>query len=180
MRIRKNGRMPSRSRVTWLGTVQKRPFILEENSALTDGCPTAEIVKRLRRRGTAETHGRRANARRLSELREVIGQWAADLAGEDFGKRRDGSRRFIKGNTFDAGHGKEQCGKSRTFALGAVDLVDEMIERVQVDAPHRDAGRVDAEQFAPELLLGRVQADDDDRVGFHGAPLKRSASLLRA
>jgi len=43
-----------------------------------------------------------------------------------------------------------------------------VVEGIQIDAAKRDSCRVDDQQLAPHLFLGRVQADDDDGVRVHG------------
>jgi hypothetical protein len=42
-----------------------------------------------------------------------------------------------------------------------------MIERIKIDAAHRDAGRIDGQQFAPHFFFGTVEAYDDDGVRVH-------------
>jgi hypothetical protein len=86
---------------------------------------------------------------------------------EELIHRRNRAGRLIEGDAFDPRHRKKQRRHADAFGVGLVDLADEMIERIQVDATERDARRVDRQQFTPDLLLGRVQTDDDDRVWFH-------------
>ena len=105
----------------------------------------------------------------LRELGKVFGEGAADFASKDFRQRRDAAGGFIESETFDAGHRKKERRQAGAFAIGAIDLIDEVIERVQIDAAQRDTRSVDREKFAPEFFLGRVQTDDDDGVRFHGS-----------
>ena len=102
---------------------------------------------------------------------EIIGQRAADLAREKLIHRGDGSRGFVKGNAFKAVHGEENRGQAHALTVRLVDLADEMIERIQVDAAHGDSGGIDSQELAPDFFLGRVQADDNDGVQFHGRSL---------
>src|SRR5215467_4092503 len=145
--MRKNGRMPSRSSVIWLGTVQKRPFIVKRIAHSPDGCLWSGI------RAAAGGCGARPKAT-LGELREVFPQRAAGLAREDFRERRDRARGFVEGDAFDAGHREEKRGQAGPLPFGAVDLIDEVIEGIQIDAAQSDARSVNGEEFSPKFFLG--------------------------
>ena len=64
-------------------------------------------------------------------------------------------------------HDQIVAGK-RGLAVGLVELADEMIEGIQVDAAHGDSGGADHEQFAPNFFFGAVQAHNDNRMRIHG------------
>src|SRR5579862_4764422 len=140
MSVRKTGRKPRRSRVIWLGTVKirRRCCMCWEDNAVS------------------------------GELSEIVDEAAADFAREEFVHGGDGAAGFVEGHALDASHGEEESGDADTFGVGLIDLADEMIEGVEVDAADGDAGGVDAEEFAPDFFFGGVEADDDDGVGFHG------------
>jgi hypothetical protein len=63
--------------------------------------------------------------------------------------------------------GEKQSWHAHAFRVGLIDLADEMVERIEVDATHRDASCIDGQQLAPDFLLRRMQAQDNDRVWFH-------------
>src|SRR5579862_2961226 len=140
MSVRKIGRNPRRSRVIWLGTVKirRRCCMCWEDNAVS------------------------------GEVSEIVDEAAADFAREEFVHGGDGAAGFVEGHALDASHGEEESGDADTFGVGLIDLADEMIEGVEVDAADGDAGGVDAEEFAPDFFFGGVEADDDDGVGFHG------------
>src|ERR1700752_1183517 len=101
-----------------------------------------------------QAQGPGAMFKSLGELPEVVGQGTAYFSGEEFGERGDGAGRLVEGDAFDAQHGKEQSGEASAFAFGAVDLIDEVVEGVEVNAAQRDARGVDGEEFAPEFFFG--------------------------
>src|SRR2546428_155158 len=102
------------------------------------------------------------------ELSEIVRERTAYFAREELGHGRDRAGRFIQRNTLDAIHRKENRREADAFAFRPVDLPDEMVEGIQVDAADGDAGRVEGEEFAPDLFLGCVQTDDDDGMRVHG------------
>src|SRR5580698_10385847 len=102
------------------------------------------------------------------ELREVFGKRAPDFAREKLIHRRDRATRLIQRHTFDAVHRKENRWKTDAFTVGLVDLANKMIERIQVNAPKRHAGRINIQELAPDLLFGRVQTYNDDGMWIHG------------
>src|SRR5262249_52967161 len=101
------------------------------------------------------------------ELREVVGKRAPDLAGEHFRQRGNRAGGLVERDALDPGHGEEQRGQPGALALGAPDLADELVEGGQLDAPQGQPGGIDSEELAPQLFLGGVQADHDDRARFH-------------
>src|SRR5437899_6239212 len=103
----------------------------------------------------------------LGELSEIFGDGAADFAGENFGERRNRAGRFIESDALHAVHGEEECWKAGALLIGAVDLVDEMIEGVEIDAANGDSRRVDGEKFTPQFFFRGMQADDDDGMRVH-------------
>src|SRR5260370_979461 len=62
---------------------------------------------------------------------------------------------------------KQKRWKGHAVAIWFIDLPDEVIERIQIDATQRDSRRVDCKQLAPHFFLGSVQTDDDNRVRVH-------------
>src|SRR5882724_8225425 len=106
-------------------------------------------------------------SRSSGELSEIFGDRAADFAGEDLREGRNGAGRFVKRNALHAVHREEECWKPGALGIGTVDLVDEVIEGVEVDAANGDSRGVDGEKFAPEFFLRGMQADDDDGVRVH-------------
>src|SRR5262245_18655904 len=105
---------------------------------------------------------------RLSKLCQIFRDRTANFAGEDLGKRRNGTGGLVKRDALNAVHGKEKRGQAGALLIRSIDLVDEVIEGVEIDAPHGNSRRMNSEQFAPKLFLGGVKANDDDRMGFHG------------
>jgi hypothetical protein len=103
----------------------------------------------------------------LGELSEIFGDGAADFAGENFGEGRNGAGRFIESDALHAVHREEEGWKARALLIRSVDLVDEMIERVEIDAANGDSRRVDGEKFAPQFFFRGMQADDDDGMRVH-------------
>src|ERR1700677_4060677 len=101
------------------------------------------------------------------ELSEIVDEAAADFAGEEFVHRGDGTAGLVEGHALDASHGEEEGGDADPLGVGLVDLADEMVEGVEVDAADGDAGGVEAEEFAPDFFFRGVEADDDAGVGFH-------------
>ena len=95
----------------------------------------------------------------------VVIDEALELARQFSGEESVG---FVNG-ILDAVHREEECWKAGALLIGAVDLVDEVIEGVEIDAANGDSRRVDGEKFAPELFFRGMQADDDDGVRVHGA-----------
>jgi len=93
---------------------------------------------------------------------------AAHLAREEFVHRGDRARRFIERDALDAVHGKEDGRQAHALAIGLIELPDEMIKRIQVDAAQRDSGRIDGQQFPPHFFFGRMQTDHDDGMWVHG------------
>src|SRR6266487_3646384 len=87
------------------------------------------------------------------ELGEIVRERTAHFTREELSHGRDRAGRLIQRNT---------------LAFRPIDLADEMVEGIQVDAADGDAGRVDGEEFAPDLFLRSVQADDDDGMWVHG------------
>ena len=73
------------------------------------------------------------------ELGEVIRQRAPDFTCENFVHGRDGPGALINFHTFDAVHWEENRGYANARAIGFIDLTDEMVEGVEVDALYRDA-----------------------------------------
>jgi len=102
------------------------------------------------------------------ELSEIVDEAAADFAREEFVHGGDGAAGFVEGHALDAGHGEKESGDADAFGVWFVDLADEMVEGIEVDATDGDAGGVEIEEFAPDFFFGGVEADDDDGVGFHG------------
>ena len=78
------------------------------------------------------------------------------------------SGRFVQGDALNTVHGKENGREAHAFAVGLIDLPDEVVEGIEVDAADGDPGRADGQKLAPHFFLGRVQADNDDRVRVHG------------
>jgi hypothetical protein len=107
-------------------------------------------------------------SRSSGELREIFGDRAADFAGENFRERRNGAGGFVKSDALHAVHREEECWKAGPFLIGTIDLVDEVIEGVEIDAANGDSRRVDGEKFAPEFFFRSMEADDDDGVRVHG------------
>src|SRR6266404_7987389 len=103
----------------------------------------------------------------LGELSEIFGDLAADFAGENFRERRNRAGRFIESDALHAVHREEECWKAGALMVRAVDLVDEMIEGVEIDAANGDSRRVDGEKFAPQFFFRGMQADDDDGMRVH-------------
>jgi hypothetical protein len=101
------------------------------------------------------------------ELSEIVDEAAADFAGKEFVHGGDGAAGLVEGHALDASHGEEKGGDADAFGVGLVDLADEMVERVEVDAADGDASGVEAEEFAPDFFFGGVEGDDDDGVRFH-------------
>ncbi len=102
------------------------------------------------------------------ELSEIVDEAAADFAREEFVHGGNGAGGFVEGHALDASHGEEERGDADALGIGLVDLADEMVEGVEIDAADGDAGGVEAEELAPDFFFGGVEADDDDGVGFHG------------
>src|SRR5438105_6862294 len=111
----------------------------------------------------------------LSELSEIFGDGAADFAGENFGERRNRAGRFIESDALHAVHREEEGWKAGALLIRAVDLVDEMIEGVEIDAANGDSRRVDGEKFAPQFFFRGMQADDDDGMRVHDLHSQRIA-----
>jgi hypothetical protein len=105
---------------------------------------------------------------------------AADFAGEELVHGRDGAAGFIEGHALDAGHREKEGGDADAFGIGLVDLADEMVEGVEVDAANSDAGSADGEEFAPDFFFGGVEADDDDGVGVHGGGRRSLQSTVES
>ncbi len=72
--------------------------------------------------------------------------------------------------------GKKTRSQADAVALGMQNLADEIVEGVEIDAAHGDAGGVHVQQFAPHFFARRVEADDDDRVQLH---LGTRAAIMR-
>src|SRR5260370_26748049 len=102
------------------------------------------------------------------KLGEIVRKRTAYFTREEFGHGRDRAGRFIQRNTLDAIHRKENRREADALAFRPIDLADEVVEGIQVDAADGDAGRVDGEEFAPDLFLRSVQTDDDDGMWVHG------------
>lgn len=102
------------------------------------------------------------------ELGEIVRERTAHFTREELSHGRDRAGRLIQRNTLDAIHRKENRREADALAFRPIDLADEMVEGIQVDAADGDAGRVDGEEFAPDLFLRSVQADDDDGMWVHG------------
>ena len=79
-----------------------------------------------------------------------------------------------RGNPLHAIHGKENGGESHALAVRLVDGADKVVERVEVDAAHGNAGLIEDQQLAPKFLLGRVQAHDNDGMNVHGFHAQRT------
>src|SRR5438128_2298850 len=90
-----------------------------------------------------------------------------DSLTEIFGERRNRAGRFIESDALHAVHREEEGWKARALLIRAVDLVDEMIEGVEIDAANGDSRRVDGEKFTPQFFLRGMQADDDDGMRVH-------------
>ena len=102
------------------------------------------------------------------ELSEIVDEAAADFAGEEFVHGRDGAAGLVEGHALNAGHGEKEGGDADSFGVGLVDLADEMVEGVEIDAADGDAGGVEGEEFAPDFFFGGVEGDDDDGMRVHG------------
>jgi len=63
--------------------------------------------------------------------------------------------------------GKRKSGDADAFAVRFVELTDEMIEGIQVDAAHGDSRSADHEQLAPNLFFRAVQAHNDNGMRIH-------------
>src|SRR5437660_8025814 len=109
------------------------------------------------------------------ELGEIIRQRAAHFARENFVHGRDGPGALINFHTFDAVHWEENSRYANASAVGFIDLTDEMVEGVEVDAFYRDARGSNAKQNAPKFFFWCVQAYDHDGMKIHRAPKARIA-----
>src|SRR5262249_36634052 len=106
---------------------------------------------------------------RLSgECGEVLGERAAYLARENLRHRGDRTGGFVEGHALHAGHGEKHGGQADAFALRCIDLANEVVERVEINATYGDARGSDGQQLAPHLLARRVQTDDNDGMSIHG------------
>ena len=70
----------------------------------------------------------------LGELGEILGEGAADLRLKRVRPWREWRQRFVEGDALDAGHGEKEGEDADALGVRLIDLADEMVEGIQIDA----------------------------------------------
>src|SRR5258708_20728247 len=90
---------------------------------------------------------------KLDEECEILGERTSDLALEHSPERGNRAGRLVEGDAFDARHREKKRRQADAGTLGMQHLHDEVVEGIQINAAHGDAGGINCQKLSPRLFL---------------------------